>query len=1112
MTNNDLRFRVNLNAYDKQLTIKDTNTWTGENQAVLLKVTNNTLGLVVYENGGFDLGDYSKPDIVVGVSDSFTFDLPLDSDSNIPSGEYLVEYKVKEIDTVSPTAASGKITRLTAKTLQIVFSTGGDAAAVYESGLFACEEVGVNDFLIKISDYTYTSGTFTLVITSEEDISADIDDCDSMDVPVTFSTYTTSNTFDYCYTRPTIGIEMTSTCSQSVLTSEDTTDYNAENHNTNYFPTTLTREHSLAAPHGSSYTGSLTPTTAAKVTLLPNIWTGVWQSTVTTDLEYSIKRWSNTDTTYWFFIYDTVEGYETHDVKCTTCYCELYNCTVKLYNDFVRSLSSNPKDSKYYLEAVVKMNNLWMQYQMGVACGENTDSICDAMAVILSDNDCHCTIANHEVSKEIIPVSQIYGDSTGSQIYFGTDPTPSSGLGKDSDTYIVDSTMVVYYKTNGAWENKGTMKGDNGTVIRSGSGAPDNEVGVNGDFYLRTSNGVMYKKTAGVYESDATLKGADGIDGTDGNDGDAATITVGTVTYSNESNIPKVENSGTSSDAILDFTFPNPMTPEQFNLSYNKPVFRSISGVDNVAYSNSDAIKVTYIDRGNKKIRFNHIPHDVIVDVLAYKDNVDSTTKKWTVWSFNQTISSVSNHNSCERFRIVDVNEQTREITYDITYGGGGAYDTIIGSVVSFNNPFANIDFVRKTFMLNTGETIDGKLFKTHHPNGITKKEGVYRYFSFSYYDYFGSTAAAVVVHEGADETVPVSTSPYDILYKSDFESALGTTISPKGFLNINSFTYAKSSNSYTVTITINSGSHDFNIGDVVFLRINDTTWTGEDGIDGYYEIASVISPTQVTITTPYFYASSKSFTTTNGVLTKNASNDFAPLYIRNIDDETIEMYYSTHSGNGSTCYIFELNHDLQISNIREYTLKMPFGYHSGSNLGNCTYINGKYIFGYFDMVDPYTPTGWKLYEFIIDDDEIRMSNRVYYPHITSYDGDNYIGEVFTTQHRFCDYKGLKLCAYHTRSQSKYTTGGTIGLLATALGYIDENSETIKELSPNNVLTYPHEFSASNKIFGTDLGYDHTGSAVLFYDKDEDILFVYFTETKGTNTYSTAVGRFKFKS
>jgi hypothetical protein len=55
--------------------------------------------------------------------------------------------------------------------------------------------------------------------------------------------------------------------------------------------------------------------------------------------------------------------------------------------------------------------------------------------------------------------------------------------------------------------------GANGSVWRTGSGAPSNALGVNGDFYINSVNSDVYVKAAGVYTIALNIEGATGSQG-----------------------------------------------------------------------------------------------------------------------------------------------------------------------------------------------------------------------------------------------------------------------------------------------------------------------------------------------------------------------------------------------------------------------------------------------------------------------------------------------------------------------------------------------------------------------------------------------------------------------
>lgn len=114
------------------------------------------------------------------------------------------------------------------------------------------------------------------------------------------------------------------------------------------------------------------------------------------------------------------------------------------------------------------------------------------------------------------------------------------------------------YVQNGTWWIGVTDTGitAKGNEWLYGSGAPTTQ-GVNGDLYLDTATGNVYKKTSGVWNLITNIKGVKGDDGEKGDKGDTAlTVTVGTTTTGEAGTQAKVQNVGTNTDLVLNFTIP----------------------------------------------------------------------------------------------------------------------------------------------------------------------------------------------------------------------------------------------------------------------------------------------------------------------------------------------------------------------------------------------------------------------------------------------------------------------------------------------------------------------------------------------------------------------------
>ena len=111
------------------------------------------------------------------------------------------------------------------------------------------------------------------------------------------------------------------------------------------------------------------------------------------------------------------------------------------------------------------------------------------------------------------------GDA-GTSIYSG-DGAPSDSLYANGDLYVDLLTGDVYKKTAGAWITQGNIKGPTGaqgSVWYSSAGTPSAGSGVNGDFYVNSATGDYYKKVSGAWVLQGSLIGPAGPAGSGSGD------------------------------------------------------------------------------------------------------------------------------------------------------------------------------------------------------------------------------------------------------------------------------------------------------------------------------------------------------------------------------------------------------------------------------------------------------------------------------------------------------------------------------------------------------------------------------------------------------------------
>ncbi|AQN67974.1 collagen repeat protein with bclb C-terminal domain [Saudi moumouvirus] len=113
----------------------------------------------------------------------------------------------------------------------------------------------------------------------------------------------------------------------------------------------------------------------------------------------------------------------------------------------------------------------------------------------------------------------------GSQIFTGTGAPPPE-LGTNNDVYLDTSSGYLYQNIGGLWAPQINLigpkgdKGDLGSQIFTGSGVPPSDLGTNNDVYLDTSSGYLYQNIGGIWAPQINLIGDKGDLGDKGDKGD----------------------------------------------------------------------------------------------------------------------------------------------------------------------------------------------------------------------------------------------------------------------------------------------------------------------------------------------------------------------------------------------------------------------------------------------------------------------------------------------------------------------------------------------------------------------------------------------------------------
>jgi len=173
-----------------------------------------------------------------------------------------------------------------------------------------------------------------------------------------------SATFNYCHIIPTVSIEQVVECFNSLITSNDLTNYNSPVGN---YVLTLDRIHILYYPVALSKTP--VTVTGAQIQVSP-IYTNTWTTTISTIATYTF---TTGDFTYTYI--DLLEGSKEINVVCDTNLCSI-SCGIERLNtrylNSVRYSSQKEQDAIFYkLTRCVQLMQLFLNAQ---ACGLNDEA------------------------------------------------------------------------------------------------------------------------------------------------------------------------------------------------------------------------------------------------------------------------------------------------------------------------------------------------------------------------------------------------------------------------------------------------------------------------------------------------------------------------------------------------------------------------------------------------------------------------------------------------------------------------------------------------------------------------------------------------------------------
>lgn len=372
-------------------------------------------------------------------------------------------------------------------TIKALFSiTDPDGLLFYQNPGYATDDFSSPNIYSTTGTWTFSAGSLPLDadgVTAKRGtytITAKYK-CDS-------ATYVTvSKSYNLQYVSPTVEISYDLSCRTSELTISDLTDYSSIGTDIVPLTTTISRSETTTKPAGSSANapGTTTTTTATYsrtigggVTSATRLWTRVWQTNITTTLQFDIAYW---DSYVWIVIVDTVYGDDNIDVRCSDSVCDLNTCWQNLvarWDEAEKNHAINVFDLRYKVE---KGSALWTEFYNMERCGEDTSYKIIEIRDLLASEDCSCSGTTDDRSVVIVPWGSGAASPVASTFAFtsGTaDPTPGSGTA--GDKYVNTATGYLWDNIAGTWTAVLLLTG------ASGSAGTDATPQVN--FYNNNSN------------------------------------------------------------------------------------------------------------------------------------------------------------------------------------------------------------------------------------------------------------------------------------------------------------------------------------------------------------------------------------------------------------------------------------------------------------------------------------------------------------------------------------------------------------------------------------------------------------------------------------------------
>ncbi len=286
-------------------------------------------------------------------------------------------------------------------------------------------------------------------------------------------------TYEFDYISPAVTIDLSASCRTSELFSSYTAETTVRCGGVDYTPITSTISHHIEKPIGSGANDPGSTTDASRTigggnTDATRLWTRVWQTEVSIDVQYNLATWgANT----WIIVLDTIAGSDNIDVKCDDSYCNLRLCVENVIALWKAAMGTSMGYSSTTLGTkVLELLAEWTKYEMAERCGSDTTIYITNLETILSSVDCLSNYNVDDASHVVYALGTALGGGGGSCVlptisYGSTFPTGgiAGSLYIWRDSVTTPTFVKIVYNSGGTWVVVTDILGSAGSAGTNGT-------------------------------------------------------------------------------------------------------------------------------------------------------------------------------------------------------------------------------------------------------------------------------------------------------------------------------------------------------------------------------------------------------------------------------------------------------------------------------------------------------------------------------------------------------------------------------------------------------------------------------------------------------------------